>query len=220
MLEWAMRLWSIRSTTDVIRVYFNNYTSYISFGKIMIYNILPLTPIILYLIPYFNTSHTVCARCWRTGVCQMKSEWKHLKINLKMPDFWLKKPTENTMRWFCWFQLGSARLISADYCCNPLLTLCCWFFKVVLLIPTLVLYIFFPIFLWHIFIYFGFLRLFPFFWFYFSIPFYCALRYVLLYIVIFYIVVFFLTSACLTFSPLISSFFHLFYFIIFEKIIH
>ena len=113
MLEWAMRLWSIRSTTDVIRVYFNNYTSYISFGKIMIYNILPLTPIILYLIPYFNTSHTVCARCWRTGVCQMKSEWKHLKINLKMPDFWLKKPTENTMRWFCWFQLGWSRLITA-----------------------------------------------------------------------------------------------------------
>ena len=87
----------------------------------MIYNILPhLTPIILYLIPYFNTSHTVCARCWRTGVCQMKNVWKPLKINLKMPDFWLKKPTENTMRWFCWFQLGwSAQLISADYCCNP-----------------------------------------------------------------------------------------------------
>ena len=42
---------------------------------------------------------TVCARCSRTEACQMKRGWKPSKTNLRKPDSWLKKPTENTTRW-------------------------------------------------------------------------------------------------------------------------
>ena len=42
--------------------------------------------------------HAVCARCWRTGACQTRRGWKPSKTNSKMPDSWLKKQTENTMR--------------------------------------------------------------------------------------------------------------------------
>ena len=42
--------------------------------------------------------------------------------------------------------LISARLISADYCCNPLLTLCCWFFKLCCLYQPLFYTYFFPYF--------------------------------------------------------------------------
>merc|ERR1712001_813169 len=44
------------------------------------------------------TNLNVCARCWRTGACQMKREWKPSKTNSKTPDFWLKKLTENMTR--------------------------------------------------------------------------------------------------------------------------
>merc|ERR1712018_748216 len=44
------------------------------------------------------TNLNVCARCSRTEACQMRRGWKLSKTNLKKPDSWLKKPTENTMR--------------------------------------------------------------------------------------------------------------------------
>merc|ERR550539_1519835 len=44
------------------------------------------------------TNQNVCARCSRTEACQMKRGWKPSKTNLRKPDSWLKKPTENTTR--------------------------------------------------------------------------------------------------------------------------
>ena len=52
-----------------------------------------------FFIPWFNNNRTVCARCSRTEACQMKRGWKPSKTNLRKPDSWLKKPTENTTRW-------------------------------------------------------------------------------------------------------------------------
>merc|ERR1712047_212983 len=43
-------------------------------------------------------SLNVCARCWRTGACQMKRGWKPSKTNSKTPDSSLKRLTENTTR--------------------------------------------------------------------------------------------------------------------------
>merc|ERR1711862_1028273 len=43
-------------------------------------------------------SLNVCARCWRTGACQMKRGWKPSKPNSKTPDSSLKRLTENTTR--------------------------------------------------------------------------------------------------------------------------
>ena len=75
-----------------------------------------------FFIPWFNNNRTVCARCSRTEACQMKRGWKPSKTNLRKPDSWLKKPTENTTRWpFIFFFIRKfTNMLFTNKCTNNL----------------------------------------------------------------------------------------------------
>merc|ERR1711976_115909 len=49
-------------------------------------------------LPPLVMTPNVCARSWRTRACKTNKEWKPLRTNLRMPGYWLKRLTRNTMK--------------------------------------------------------------------------------------------------------------------------